>query len=845
MGSHRIRNLTGVAAVIGLMALATGSFAQKKEAARTPSELLPAETVFYTRFDGSLGHEETYSKTAAYQALHESGLAEVFDHLLTELGNVDKTARIVGVVQHLRQHGGSLAVAVDAPKGKPVQIWATAVAPFAGEGVELLKDVLTDLSEGKIKVQETKVKGRQVKYVKLDNPLVELGWWEQGEDLVLAFGMNAIANSLAVADGERPNLTSHSLWEKYSHVEDDFDVTQLAWLDFKPLREKFGSIELPPVQGKEDQKRITVSQLLEILGLQNLNHAASLSGYRGDSLWSENVIDAPGERTGLLSLLDQEPFKLEDLPAMPLQNLGIMASSFNAGEAFDTVLDIVRQLAELGPPDAIGQIDMGLKNFKKELKFAPQDLLGSLGSIHCLYTDSTQSLFGLGAVGLVQVKDQAKLVDCLKKLLERIVAEVQLREPGNFQVGTSNEDDRTTFTLQFPKAPFVSPVISVGEDWMIVGLLPQAVNAQLMRMDGRLFSWSIEEDLADSLEMLPGEITSLQVVDPTNTYKVLLGLAPTFVNFAEMGLRQSGQLPQNGRLAINANEIPPAELVVQPLFPNVTVTTVEENGWHAYSRQSLPGMPLIGGSGSGVGPASAGVLVALLLPAVQQARTAARLAQSKNNLKQIVLALHNYHETYDHFPEGTIPNEAIEKPEERLSWLVSILPFVDEAWIYSQIKLKEGFEGPENQSSLELRVSAFLAPVQTNPGEGPLGKTNYVGIGGLGENGPLLPVDDPKAGFFGYNRFTRLRDITDGTSNTIAVAESTEVSPWGQGGKATVRPFTQKPYLNGPDGIGSVSGKGTQFGFADGSVRTISDSVDPKVIEAITTIAGGEVVNDF
>ena len=117
---------------------------------------------------------------------------------------------------------------------------------------------------------------------------------------------------------------------------------------------------------------------------------------------------------------------------------------------------------------------------------------------------------------------------------------------------------------------------------------------------------------------------------------------------------------------------------------------------------------------------------------------------------------------------------------------------------------------------------------------------------GLGEDGPNLDVDDPQAGMFGYDRRTRFRDVLDGLSNTIMTSEaSDEFGGWIQGGRATIRPFRQQPYINGPDGIGGPSPGGCNMGLGDGSVRFISQNIDPSVLEALTTIRGGEALGDF
>lgn len=838
----RLLLLATLACLTGLMG---SNFAKEEQEAKTPGELLPAEAVLYVRLDGTEGHEEAYEQTAAYQALNDSGLSDLIEKALANLSDHEETAGIGGIIEHLRQYGFSGAISVDAPVGQPFQVWATVVAPFAGEGVDLLADVLTQISQGKAKIKETKIKGRLVKYVDLDNPLVDLGWWKQGESLMIAAGMNAVANSIAVADGERPNITSHRLWKQYDQVEDDFDVTQKGWLDFRSLAKQFGEREIP-LPANPEAKTITLNQLLDLLGLSSLDHAAVLSGYRGESLWSECLIDAPGQRTGLLALLDQPTFVIDDLPAIPLSNVGIMACSFDTGRAFEGLLKVVRDLAALGPAEGQKQIDQGLAAFEEQLGFTPQTLLASLGTLHCLYSDTSQSAFGLGGLGMVQVKDKDTLISCLRKAFNRLVEEVEKQERGAIVVEEVEKGEQTHFRIRFPKAQIITPTLSVDENWLIVGLLPQSVIAQQMRMNGILDSWAIQEDLGEILDTLPEEMTSIQLIDPAGTYRTLIGLAPTLLGLMEQGIRSNGSVPEDWRLPIDVSQIPPAELVTQPLFMNVGIGTVDENGWHGFSRESLPGLPLLGGTvGPGLGVGTTSVLAALLLPAVQNAREAARRSQSRNNLKQIGLAIYNYTDSHNALPTGTVPNADL-PVEERLSWFVSLLPYLDQAQTYQKIDQKSGWQAADNAEALSTIIPTFLNPSsQSKTLNSPYGKINYVGMGGLGKDGPTLPVSSNRAGAFGDDRETHLRDFKDGTSYTIMVTDSSEVAPWGEGGRATVRPLTQQPYINGPDGIGSPHPGGIQALFGDGGIRFISENIDAKTMEAFITINGGERIDDF
>lgn len=188
------------------------------------------------------------------------------------------------------------------------------------------------------------------------------------------------------------------------------------------------------------------------------------------------------------------------------------------------------------------------------------------------------------------------------------------------------------------------------------------------------------------------------------------------------------------------------------------------------------------------------VLIALLLPAVQQAREAARRSQCKNNLKQIGLALHNYHDVYNSFPVGSIGGA-------RHSWALAILPMIDQQNIYNQLTLgpvDSGYPQGINRDVLNRFVPAFVwcpssstsrINVRTDTTQR-FATGSYVGIGGACTS--ATDSADPTgqgrcvAGTQGYgcangtlvpNRVMRSRDVTDGLSNTLMVGES---SAWGK-----------------------------------------------------------------
>lgn len=817
-------------------------YAQRGADAVPATSLIPAESVIFLSIDGSEEHQEAFEETVAYQSLYESGLMEVFENATWSLAQTAPIGReIRKALDHVHKNGFSVGITVDPPRAGPPAPWGVIVVHNAEDGAEFLFNLLTEIPDVRLELENKVIGDRDVYYTPIPRTPAELGFWSEQGHLVIAVGINAVESAIAVADESRPNLTGSEILAKVSKVDEGVAINCRGWLDFTHLRKLFGGMPVPAPASTPDNP-VTVNQILGDLGLGNLNQIIVRSGYRGRSLWSESIVDAPGEKTGLLALADQPPMTFDELPPIPTGQIGFLASSCDWGSVYDTLLDTAYKLAEYSVPGADNEIDGAIADMQRELGMDPrEDLLAHLGHINCAYSDASQGFFGTGSVLMCSVKDKRGLVRGLERLFKRIQEEVGEDE---VQLNAIEKRGHIVHLVEFPEAPFLSPAFCVTGDWLIVGLLPQAVEAQLMRMEGTLPSWEPTDAHLAAMDELPEKFTSIAVMEPQDTYSMLIGLAPTFVGMMELGIRESGEFPPGFEIPFAASDIPPAELITGPLFPNVAMTVVDENGVRVISRESLPGIPLLGGGGGGAASvATVGVLTALLLPAIQAAREAARRTQSANNLKQIGLALHNFYDVNGKLPEGAIPNDDLEL-EERLSWYVALLPYIDEAPLWNQINMKKSWNGDDNAVSSETLIPSFLNPSTGVEFVNGYAATSYVGIAGLGEDGPNLDVDEKGAGMFGYNRATRFRDVTDGLSNTFMVGEADEV-PWASG-RQSIRPFTDKPYIKGRDGFSGNHPGGTQFLLGDGSVRFVSENIDPSVVEALTTIQGGEQIGgDF
>jgi prepilin-type N-terminal cleavage/methylation domain-containing protein len=245
------------------------------------------------------------------------------------------------------------------------------------------------------------------------------------------------------------------------------------------------------------------------------------------------------------------------------------------------------------------------------------------------------------------------------------------------------------------------------------------------------------------------------------------------------------------------------------------------------------------------------ILIGMMVPATRRVREAAGRTKCQNNLKQLMLGLHNaestrvsWYSSSGGFPAGCFGRPDL-LPEERLSWVVEILPHLEHEALFRQFDPKAGYGG--NLSPAQTKLSFLGCPSVFVPSYDPAaGVSHYVALSGIGLDAASRPAGSAGNGFMGYDRTTTIKQIKDGTSNTIALMETHSSSgPWARGGSSTLRGFdpTDLPPFGENRPFGSSHTGGLSLAFADGSVRFLVASTDPKIITAAITIDGGEMVN--
>lgn len=272
------------------------------------------------------------------------------------------------------------------------------------------------------------------------------------------------------------------------------------------------------------------------------------------------------------------------------------------------------------------------------------------------------------------------------------------------------------------------------------------------------------------------------------------------------------------------------------------------------------------------------VLIALLLPAVQQAREAARRSQCKNNLKQIGLALHNYHDTYSVLPPGVVHKSGNQNVAALASygWGTFILPYLEQATVFHAMQtngvdldqLLKNTANPTAQAIPKMTFGFYRCPSDTAPdlnnrrewdvpyspffGNQPvyLGTANYVGVSGSRWSTPddwIVNGRDPYGTFWGDSK-VKFSDFTDGTSNTFVVGERdwrrgwaanwvgqrnyTGTGIWGSRQNLAILDVKINDPVLQPNGNPAVSRGfssehtgGAHFLFGDGRVQFLSENI--------------------
>jgi hypothetical protein len=727
---------------------------------------------------------------------------------------------------------GAMYIADASQKNGQADVQLGIVLAAAEAAGKLDDDVLNSLKSAGVPTEDVMISGKAMHRVKF-----------AGSDLpfsgVLTFGVVNKYWMLTLGDTEFDELRKRAsagrapAWlEKLQQRLPIDRVSSMTYVNFK----QFFSGTLPkflgPFQGQLDSA-------LQAAGLDGLTTLEMATGLSQTNFVSKTYVGIEGTPRGLLTYFDARPLTTEDLAGIPEGAPLASVVAFDGAKLYDAILASIRQAQPNGAP----QLDEMLHAMDKTLGFSlRKDLLESLGDRASVFIPPGGNPMFHYAIA-VDVKDRKRLAAVNQLLVVELQKALQgpprvpralppgapgapgippggapgippmgppgappglppgLGGPGGglgIKLKESNIDGGRMFELELPPlipVP-ITPAWAIGEKRMVFATTREAVQLGLAG-SGDKPSLAANSQVAALLR--GGKAISVAYQDSKSLFR-------NSYDQIELQLKAAvgGQpLPLT---------LPTAEVIEKHLLPSLTVGYRVPEGVIYESRQTMPG-PNVG--------TLLPVAVAVMLPAVGAAREAAQRAQAMNNLKQIALGLLNHHDAQRSFP-ASFTNDKAGKPG--LSWRVHILPYLGEDALYKQFKLDEAWDSDANKALIAKMPKVYAAP----GGKAGEGKTNYLGV--RGANGVFRPGGQPGL---------VMANITDGTSNTLAVVEVSDAAavPWT---KPDDWDFDEKDPLKGLIGLRK---NGFLAAFCDGSVQFISGNVAPDLVKRLVTYNDGQPIN--
>lgn len=583
-------------------------------------------------------------------------------------------------------------------------------------------------------------------------------------------------------------------------------VTSVGYFNVEEIRNVF-----LPLLGPEAE------MVVGMAGLANVDAVETCSGFSETEAVSRMLVRTDGRPEGLLDLSSTDGIQPGGLQDFPKDSLFAVGLSIDPGRVF-RFMQLSGSQFNRRPDD----FALFLNEFKRETGVdLKQDIIENLGKTWTLHNGAGDGwMSGLTMMGTVQDGPQ------LNQAVNRLIKMVLMQSAGDryaprFVKRKIGDSELYTFRLSAFSLP-VEPSWCITNERIIIGLYPQAVQTALTMSKNSVLIDQAElafltQPFSGNLE--DAKLLAMAYADTATqfefSYPYIQMMTSMSRNLVDQTLDLSPGATESVAQLVRGIRLPPARTIHRHLRPSLAAIRQTKLGIEFESRQTIPALDV-----SFVTPLAAG----MLLPAVQQVRTAARRTTSANNLRQQILASLNFESAFRAFPAGYSTNV---KGEKLLSWRVHILPFIEQNNLYQQFKLDEPWDSDNNKPLIEKMPDVFRSPVsKAKPG-----MTVYRGIGGkAGVLGAPLKDRSPRGIGFGK--------ITDGSSNTLLLVETSDelAVPWTQPDEG----------LNPEDfDLSAIFGlypSGTNVGMCDGSVHFISKDITERNFRLYMERNDGNVV---
>jgi len=549
------------------------------------------------------------------------------------------------------------------------------------------------------------------------------------------------------------------------------------------------------------------------LGLDKVRYVASVTGLDQTGCTSRILVATDGtEPTGLLKLLGAEPLSRADLAAIPKDATLAMAVKLDLAKAYQAVLEM------LGNVDPEMRTDFAdeMAYIEEDLGFSlSKDVFAALGDVWRVYNAPGEGMVFTGLVAVVDVRDRERLEAVNRKLIDMVRAAERPPSDREFFYSSATiepfefEGQKVYFVKPkgYARGPF-APAWCITDRELVFGAYPHNVKSYLTRRAAAPRAGSLADVPAVAALLAEDRVpVALSYQDAAEAFKTIYPMVQMFASFA------FGQAQREG-IDLDVSILPSGASIIRHLRPATVAVRRTDAGVLVESHQILP----LGGGGEAV--AMPLLLFGGAASSVNLSGLRTRQLISSNNLKQIGLAFHNYHDATRAFPAAGAPLKEGNPP---VSWRVRVLPYVEESALHDQYRFDEPWDSENNTKLLAKMPSVYKAPGSKVAKDG---KTNYLAVVGKGN---ALSLKEP----------TRIDKILDGTSNTILVVEAddSKAVPWTKPEDFT--PDDKNPMA----GLVGLRRRGFLALFCDGSVRLISNKTAAETLKALFTRDGGEVVD--
>ncbi len=686
-------------------------------------------------------------------------------------------------------------------RGEPRDLKA-AMLVDAGVDAVALAGMLTELVDNG-ELRKKQIAGENFSIISMnEDPGVELCIGNAGNVLVVAVGEKTVSDTIARIKAQKvPGFL-----EDFRSANGIKNMNSLSYINIRSVRRM-----VTDVLGNE------AATAFSFVGLANAQSLETCNGLGQDQWLSRMLLRIDGRPEGLLDLSDADGLSAEDLRLLPKDSLFALGVSLDAQRAVGLLRMAVAAMSN-GRED----LNQAFQEIQRETGVDLQnDVIANLGSSWTLYNGAGDGWFS-GLTMTTSVKDAKALNRAAETIIKSAMIEMRGdRYAPEFLKRKVGEHSITSIrTREFPLP--VEPSWCIANGQFIIGLYPQAVESALKRTTPEVLVGSDQDQfLRSSFVSKPGKtsLIGMGYVDAVANFEISY---PYMQVMSSMGasmmeeFTRSMPAKQGRRVGalLSGIRLPRARVIHRHLRPSLLAIRQSEVGVELEASQTIPSMDV-----GYIAPLG----VAVLLPAVQATRGAARRTVSANNMRQQVLAALNYESAHMHFPQGYSVDE---QGNKLLSWRVHVLPFIEQNNLYQQFNLDEPWDSPNNKKLLKNMPEVFRSPV-SSAGDG---MTVYRGIGG--ESGVLRGPSDGR-------RKIGFRNITDGSSNTIFLMETSDelAVEWTKPDEGINPDQFERAKL-----FGAYPG-GTNIGRCDGSIHFLSDKTETEKLQHMMKMNDGNIVD--